>query len=170
MGGSLRSCRCGDRAVGGERQRAVREGFLREIAELVQRTSLRVWLRAARANLHRRREVGIDEAAVVREPRDQHARSAADAVHADAVIRREVAQAVGDEPIAIQLDGAHHVRPVTDDQIGAGIDDGAGEFDDVAAILTRIVLASERQLRSAIAFGAAVERHDDDVVLRGELD
>ena len=120
-------------------------------------------------DLDRGLDAARDEFAFVVERRQQDRRDAADAFDADAVVRREIAEAVGDEPVVVDLQRPHHVRTVAEHDVGAGVDHGVRELHHVAAILAGEDLARERQHFGAIAFGAAVKRHDDDVVFRGQL-
>jgi hypothetical protein len=56
------------------------------------------------------------------------------------------------------------VRAVADDEVGAGVDDHAGETHDVAARLAVILFVGEWQAGHVAAFRATMKRHDDNVV------
>ena len=68
--------------------------------------------------------------------RRQNWRDSLDARDADAVVRGKIAQTVGDQSILVTFHAAHDVRPVTDNEISARIDDAASEPDDVTARFT----------------------------------
>ena len=54
---------------------------------------------------------------------------------------------------------------MADDKVGTGVHRAAREQDDVAARLAVILFLGERYVCCIGAFGAAVKRDDDDVVL-----
>ncbi len=145
------------------------ERFGRELAKLRDSAPFGIECRPGGADLNSGVELRFDKPAVIGEARREDAGEASDALYADPVVCGEVAEAVGDEPVAIQLERSQHVRPVADDEVRAGIDDCVREFHDIAAILALKELVRERQLRCAFAFAAAVERDDHNVVMRGEV-
>ena len=96
----------------------------------------------------------------------QQRRIALGARHADAVVGREIAEAVGNQSVVVDFHRARHVRAVTDDEIRAGIDDRMCEPHHVASRFTIGIFHPEADTLGALeALGPAMERHDNDVVI-----
>ena len=79
------------------------------------------------------------------------------------LVAGEVAQGVGDQPAPVPLHPAQHVRAVPDDEVGAGVDHGAREPDDVATVLPEERLRAALHVLAVATLGPCVHRHDDDV-------
>ena len=135
----------------------------------VERPVLRVERRTCRAELAGRDDFAFNETALFIESDGQDRRHALDSGNADSVVRCKVAEAVGDQAVVIALHGANDVRAVTNDEVGAGVDDHARETHDIAAGFIVILFFREGQARDVTPFGAAMKRHDHDVMRRGEL-
>ena len=78
----------------------------------------------------------------------------------------EVAEAVGDQPAAVDLHPAQDVRARAEDQVGAGADRHVGELLGVAAILAEVGLLFAGDVLGVRALGAGVDGDDDDVRAR----
>ncbi len=61
------------------------------------------------------------------------------------------------------------MRPVPDDEVGAGVDHASCEQNHVSPGLAVVLLFGERQVSCVHALGATVEGDDHDVVRLGEL-
>ena len=72
-------------------------------------------------------------------------------------IAREVAERVGDQAAAVELQPAHDVRAGADDEVGARVDRRAREVAAVAAVLAERVLAPAGDARLVGPLGAGVE-------------
>ena len=83
----------------------------------------------------------------------------------ECAVATEIPERVRDQPAAVPLDPAQHVRARADDEIGARIDDGVRERERVAAVLAEEHLGARCHVLVRDAFGAGVHRHDDDVGL-----
>ena len=99
--------------------------------------------------------------------RDVHGDQGAQREHAAARVEvvpaREVAERVGDQPPAVQLEPAQHVRAGAEHEVGARADRRPRERAQVPAVLAEGVLVAVRHVRVVGAFGARVEQHDHDV-------
>lgn len=77
----------------------------------------------------------------------------------------EIAEAVGYEAVLIEFYAAHHMRPVTIDDIGAVTDAEVGELAQVAALLLEEDLHAVGQMAVGCPLGSAVKRHYDNIDL-----
>ena len=75
----------------------------------------------------------------------------------------KIAEAVHHEPLFVDLEPAHDVRPVTDDKVGSSVDHRAGKERQIAAIFAKKDLAALRYALGVRALGSAVKRDDDDI-------
>ena len=81
----------------------------------------------------------------------------------------EVAKAVGDEAILVDLDTTNYVGTVAIDNIGTMVDTEVGQLAERTAILAKECLGTEGQSASAFALGTTMERHDDQVAAAHQI-
>ena len=81
----------------------------------------------------------------------------------EVAVAGEVAERVGDQAAAVELDAAQDVRAGAEHEVGAGVDRGVGERPRVAAQLAEGLLVAVGRVRLAGALGAGVHEDDDDV-------
>ena len=88
---------------------------------------------------------------------------ARDAFQIDIIWGAEVAKAIGDEAILVDLDTTNHVGTMAVDYIGTMVDTEVGQLAERTAILAQECLGPEGQSPPAFALGATMERHYDQV-------
>ncbi len=108
-------------------------------------------------------EVTGDPGRVLAERDLEDPRHAGDPVGGEGVVADEVAQRVRDQPAAVPLHPAEHVRPAADDEVGARVDHCVREGDRVAAVLAEEPLRAALDVLVVGALAARVHRHDDEV-------
>ena len=94
---------------------------------------------------------------------------AGDAGQVDIVGGAEVAKAVGDEAILVDLDTTNYVGTVAIDNIGTMVDTEVGQLAERTAILAQECLGTEGQSASAFALGTTMERHDYQVAAAHQI-
>src|SRR5688572_25697541 len=149
-------------------EKTIRESLMAQLSNESQRAARGVRRRARRSKLDGGFDAPRAELAVVAERGEENRRHTPVAFDADAVIRGEIAKAVRNEPVLVQLHGAHNVGAVPEHEVRSRVDHRAPELDHVTAILAHVDLPREGQRLGAIALGAAVERDNDDVVVLRE--
>ncbi len=152
-----------DRAVVLDADGGGAEVLLRQPADDADHRAGRVEPGPARALLAGRVDPPAHERAVGRDGHVEDQREAVRAGEVHPAVGREVPEGVDDEPALHDLHPAHDVRAVADDEIGAGLDDGAGEGAQVAAVLAEEALVTGGHVLAIGALGAAVHRDDDEV-------
>ena len=81
----------------------------------------------------------------------------------------EVAKAVGDEAILVDLDTTNYVGTVAIDNIGTMVDTEVGQLAERTAILAKECLGTEGQSSSAFALGTTMERHDYQIAAAHQI-
>jgi hypothetical protein len=71
-----------------------------------------------------REDLSAHEPALLVERDIEHRADAAVSCDVESPVRREVAERVGDEPVLVELHAAQHVRPASEHEVGARVDDG----------------------------------------------
>ena len=94
---------------------------------------------------------------------------AGDALQADALGRAEIAEAIGDELVVVELDATRHVGTVAVDDVGAEVDAPVGKLAERPAVLAQEQFLALRQVGGFGSFGSSVEAHHEDVYLRAQL-
>src|SRR3954447_13938133 len=116
-------------AGSGDRHRALREVFAREVPDQPVRRLGGILARDPVAGDGDRHEIARDPGGVLPERHLEDPGHARDAVGRERVVADEVPERVGDQPAAVPLHSAQYVRSAADDDVGAGVDHGVRERD-----------------------------------------
>ena len=133
----------------------------------VQSPILSVDGRPVGPQLNRGVDLPFNERALAIERCDEDRCKSLDTLDADAVVGREIAEAVRNQAVLVAFNCPDDMWAVTDHKVGTRVDDHPRELDDVAPRLAKIFFLCKRKSCDVPAFRTTVKGNDDDVMVGG---